>query len=316
MNIVKNITLGLVMAAVLPVSAGEKIDQSLSASGVSQIEIENVRGDIKVTGGSSDKVTVTGELDDQTEDFIFKQQGSQLLIKVKVPRHLDGNDRGNGSKLDINIPQGIKVIFNGVSTDLSVTNTNSSAEIRTVSGDVKVDQLVDYIELTTVSGDVESKDLSGKINISTVSGEIDDQSSQGRLQLKTVSGSIETSSDANEVFLNTVSGDVEANLAKIDELVVATVSGDVDSQFELNDDGNVKLSSVSGDYKLGLQENVQASFRLSSSAGGSFSNKITHDKAQEAKYGPSAKLNFETGNASSSIRATTVSGDVELYTKK
>ena len=72
------------------------------------------------------------------------------------------------------------------------------------------------------------------------------------------------------------------------------------------------MSSISGDLALKLQKNVQASFRLSASAGGDIINKITGQKANKAKYGPSSKLQFETGSANANVRASTVSGAISV----
>ena len=136
--------------------------------------------------------------------------------------------------------------------------------------------------------------------------------SSGRALFKTVSGNLNANSSANEISANTVSGDIELKLAKVDELIVSTVSGGFFSQLSLNDNGLVKMSSVSGDLTLDFKNEVQASFNLKTNAGGNIVNELTSAKAKRAKYGPSAKLSFETGNASSSVRASTVSGRIEV----
>jgi hypothetical protein len=61
---------------------------------------------------------------------------------------------------------------------------------------------------------------------------------------------------------------------------------------------------------LEFQKDIAADFRLRANAGGNLVNKLTNDEAEEAKYGPSAKLYFQTGNANSSVSVSTVSGNV------
>ncbi|MBA6392066.1 hypothetical protein H4J38_14920 [Colwellia sp. BRX10-3] len=56
----------------------------------------------------------------------------------------------------------------------------------------------------------------------------------------------------------------------------------------------------------------QASFNLKNNAGGDIVTGLTSAKAKRVKYGPSSTLSFETGNASSSVRASTVSGLIEV----
>ncbi len=115
---------------------------------------------------------------------------------------------------------------------------------------------------------------------------------------------------ANEVFVNNISGKTELELAKVDEFKLSTVSGDSEVSLFLQTNGVVKASSVSGTVELDFQQAIEADFRLKANAGGDLINKLTKQKAQKAKYGPSSKLYFQTGNANGSVRVSTVSGDV------
>lgn len=292
--------------------AGEHVDESMSLGSVKHITIENLRGEVTIIGNSGDTVSVTGELDDKAKGLTFEKSGSRIIIKVEVP-HNNHNDWGaDGSNLTIEIPQHVRVSFKGVSSDINISNFTNGSEVQTVSGDISAKNLMQQVELATVSGNIESKNLSGKIRLSSVSGDIHDRNSAGRAHFKTVSGSLSSSSSANEISANSVSGDIELRLAEVDELIVSTVSGQFESQLSLNDNGLLKMSSVSGDLDVEFKNDVQASFNLKANAGGDIVNRLTSAKAQRAKYGPSSKLFFETGNASSSVRASTVSGRIAV----
>lgn len=292
--------------------AGEHVDESMSLGSVKHITIENFRGEVTIIGNSGDTVSVTGELDDKAKGLTFEKSGSRIIIKVEVP-HNNHNDWGaDGSNLTIEIPQHVRVSFKGVSSDINISNFTNGSEVQTVSGDISAKNLMQQVELATVSGNIESKNLSGKIRLSSVSGDIHDRNSAGRAHFKTVSGSLSSSSSANEISANSVSGDIELRLAEVDELIVSTVSGQFESQLSLNDNGLLKMSSVSGDLDVEFKNDVQASFNLKANAGGDIVNRLTSAKAQRAKYGPSSKLFFETGNASSSVRASTVSGRIAV----
>jgi len=295
--------------------AGENIDQSLLADDVNSVVIENLRGEVNILGWDKNEVSIKGELDDKAKGLIFERKGSSIKIKVKMPKYGNFSWKEAGSDLVIKLPKHLRVTFSGVSSDVELTNLNKSAEIKTVSGDIKAENLSDYVELASVSGTIKSQNLSGKIQLTTVSGRIKDVDSEGRLQLKSVSGDISSTSAASEVFANTVSGDIDLSLVDIDELSISTVSGDAKSQMSLNDKGLVKMSSVSGNLFQFFQEGVQASFKATASAGGDLINDITSVKAEEAKYGPSSKLQFETGNANARVKASTVSGTVRFSSK-
>ena len=295
--------------------AAETIDQSLPASDVSSVNIENLRGLVTVIGWDKQQIQVQGELDEQAEKFIFEQQGAQVNIKVVMPHQSRGHWQGDGSELTINMPTSVRMTFSGVSSDVVLQNLAQGVEAKTVSGNIKASALSRHIELGTVSGDIKANDMSGKIQMGTVSGDIEDTGSEGRLQLQAVSGNVESDSSAKEVVVNTVSGNIDLNLHLVDELEISSVSGNSQAQMQLNDNGTVKLSSVSGDLRVQFQQQIQANFRLTANAGGELINKLTSDKAKHAKYGPGSKLNFSTGNGNSSVRASTVSGNIRVSSK-
>jgi len=304
---------GLALAvASAQVSAGEKISETLSIDSATSVSIENLRGKVSIIGWEKDIVSVVGELDDKAEGFIFEKDGNDIIVKVEMPHNFNSGWGDHGSKLTINVPNDIRVDFTGVSSDVKVADLAKRTEIKTVSGDIEAREVEEHIELTSVSGNVNSHNLAGKINISTVSGDVKDKKSTGRLSLKSVSGNIYTDSKATEISLTSVSGEVDFTLAATDELVLSTVSGDIDGSLSLENDGLLKMSSVSGDIEVKFTNDVQASFRLKSNAGGDLKNGITDDRMQRAKYGPSAKLSFETGNASASVKGSTVSGRIKV----
>ncbi len=297
--------------------AGEKVDQQLNVAANSNITIENVRGKITITGWNKNEVSVTGELDEKAEKFIFEKNDNGILIKVVTPRDIGHGSYSNedGSNLVINLPQNARVNFDGISTDVKAKNLQHGSELKSVSGDIVAVNLADHIEISTISGDINTIDLSGKISLNSVSGEISDKNSQGRLRIEAVSGNIAAISNANNVSAHAVSGEIKLNLQKVDELELNTVSDDVNVILSLNNDGIIKANSVSGDINLFFQNNVQASFRLSSSVNDDIVNKLTDKKAKTAKYGPGASLNFATGNGNGSVRINTVSGDIKVAKK-
>jgi len=290
--------------------AGEKVDASLDSDGVNAVTIENLSGEVTIIGWDKSSVTIKGELDDKAEELIFEQVGNTINIKVELPNRSSWNS--NGSELTIHMPSNIRMSFEGISSDVYLKNLNNDVNVKTVSGDIKATDLNEHIELSSVSGTIKSFKLKGKVNLSTVSGDIVDKDSSGRLQLQAVSGEITSQSTANEVFVNNISGNTELNLSKIDELRVSGVSGDTEISLHLQNNGVVKASSVSGEVELDLQNDVSADFRLKANAGGDLVNKLTDHKANRAKYGPSSKLYFQTGNAKGSVRVSTVSGDVVI----
>lgn len=292
----------------IPSIAGEKVDESLAISDAISVSIENLSGEVTVTGWNKPYVTVKGELDDKAEKLIFEQVGNTVNIQVVLPNQ--GKWNSTGSDLVIHMPSKLRMNFEGVSSDIELSNLSHSVTVKTVSGDIQAKDVAQHVELGTVSGNIKTDTVTGKVSLSTVSGDIDDNNSIGRLQLQAVSGEISSKSNANEVFASNISGNTKLNLGQVDELKVSTVSGDNSIKLVLQKNGMVKASSVSGSIILNFQPSIAADFRLRASAGGELVNKITSDEAKNAKNGSRSKLYFQTGNANGSVRIDTVSGDV------
>lgn len=314
MNILQS-SIILLAASSFMAFAGEKIDKSMTVKDVTSVEVENLRGQVKIVGKSTDTIKVKGELDDDAEGFTFEQNGSVVLIKVEMPRHLSNNWSRNETKLEVSLPEHLNVSFSGVSTDLALSGIKADVNANSVSGNIKIDDVGKRLEVSSVSGDIMAKNLGKSTHLSSVSGNVLTSGSSGQLFVKTVSGDIDATTTATQVEAKNVSGEIELSLGDVDELVMSTVSGDVDVDLALNDDGKIKLSSVSGDFELNFTNDVQAIFRLRANAGGDLINRLTNDRAVEDKYGPSSRLSFETGNGSSRVNGSTVSGNVELNRK-
>ncbi len=302
----------LTVACALPSWAGEPIDERMSADGLSLINIENLKGKVTIIGSDTDEVTIKGKLGESADRFVFEKSGNTLLAKVIEDKGYDYRNNDGGTVFTVKMPASLTMNFEGVSSDVNVKDLTGNVDVKTVSGDIEAKNLTESIDLSTVSGDIDSRNLSGKIRLSAVSGEIDDRNSSGRLRLKAVSGNLRSTSSAKEINLAAVSGDMDFTFGEVEELVISSVSGDVDGSLSLMNNGEVKMSGVSSDIALEFQEDINAEFRLTASAGGDLVNRITNDKVQRAKYGPSSKLNFSAGNGSAYVRGNVVSGEIKV----
>ena len=90
------------------------------------------------------------------------------------------------------------------------------------------------------------------------------------------------------------------------------VSGDINLSLKLADSGELKASSVSGDMAFTFGAIPNASFDITTNAGGDIVNRISNDKPTESRWGTSSELNFEVGTGSARVGLTTVSGTVEI----
>jgi len=287
-------TLSLGLASIMisaPVQAGEQVDRFLDVNPDGAVHIHNVRGDVAIKGWSDDRVRVSGDLDDLTEEFIFETDGKITTIRVEIEKR--SISYGDGSDLDIWVPKASKIWFDGVSTDIEVRDIAGGTSIKSVSGDIKGESLSQRIGINTVSGDVELEDSTAEIKVTTVSG------------------SIEINVVALRASLNTVSGDIEAELDDFERLSAESVSGDIELSGQLLSDGGVNIESVSGDIRLQLSGKLDAEIQASTAMSGDIDNRLNGEKPKD-KFPGGARLSTKIGDGTARVRIGTVSGDIRL----
>jgi len=311
-TVLQSMSIVAMSIASLSTYAGERVDKSIDVDGASQVYIENQRGRVSIEGYSGSTLELTGTLDDKAEELIFKKQGNRVRVVVAVPRQNGYNNNRNGSNLVLKVPRQLGINFEGVSSDVAISNIDSDVYIKTISGDISAQKLLSHADMNSVSGNIDASGLQGKINLHSVSGNITDKQSSGKLSITVVSGDIETQSSAQDIRLEAISGNIEAKLTSVSDLEMKTISGDADVILALEKQGTAKMSSVSGDYTLEFEGDIDADFRLKTNAGGNIKNRLTSDKATKGKYVPSSKLSFTVGDGSGSVRGSTVSGSFTL----
>lgn len=284
--------LGLAFLAVpLMALAGEKVDQSLAVPNDAVIQIENTRGKVAIAGWDKSEVEVVGELDDLAEKLIFEVDDKHVLIKVKIPQK--NVNWGDGSDLRIRVPEGSRLGFNGVSSDVELKGVTGGASLRTVSGDIEISNVTNQLIANSVSGDIKVSGATGKVQFSTISGDMD-------LTMTT-----------RQLRLDTVSGDVDVRLSDFSDLSAESVSGELTIDGKLATQGRVEISSVSGDVNLKLAEPVNARLNVRTGIGGDITNDINDDQPRDLFPGQQ-ELKTTAGDGSGNISIRTVTADVKL----
>ncbi len=213
-------------------------DKALAAG--SQVSINNVNGDIKVTPSTTGKVDIVGikhgsgsELDHIKAEVIESSHGISVCVihddddsscddsGRHSRNHGDRNwDRGR-IDLEVAVPANVVVSAGSVSGDIDITGAHGDIDVNSVSGDVHMSHLhANGISARSVSGDVQVG--------------VDELSEHGDLEF------------------TTVSGDVTLDLPKAlnADLSMTTVSGDIDSDFPLTL-GNGRMSRRGVNARIG-----------------------------------------------------------------
>jgi DUF4097 and DUF4098 domain-containing protein YvlB len=180
------------------------------------IRVENVSGDIRVTGYDGSAIEVKGFKEGRDKDLIDVEDTStadSVTLKVRYPHN--GNCDAS-IRFELLVPRSTRYQFD---------------------------------RLSTASGDISVKDIAGRLKIDSASGEITVDRAQGDVQASTASGDMRVKGIKGTVNANSASGDVEVEIVKLEgtsQLKVSTASGDVSLRLPPNPDVEIDMSTVSG----------------------------------------------------------------------
>ena len=171
------------------------VSATASATGMKRIVFENPRGNIKVTGGDSKEVTVTGH----------KQ--------VRAYRREEADATNSSTQVEI-VPQGDRLVVRTnqdripnnqrISCDLEVTVPRGMAvESRSSNGDHQVDDIDGDVEITSSHGDVRLARVGGNVRL--------DISRSDLIRATDIKGRIDLQGRGSDVELENIAGQVTIN---------------------------------------------------------------------------------------------------------
>lgn len=286
------------MLGALPIAtlaAEDRIDRTMAAEPQGEVQISNVSGTIDVRGWDRNEVKVTGDLGDDVERVDIDSSKGRTVIKVVLPR---GSTHDGDADHEIQVPRNSAIEVSAVSADVSTRGVLGTQRIKSVSGEISADVAGDNSEIRSVSGDI------------TVHGSGKPLS----LRLSTVSGSIDLSNAAGKLDAVTVSGDARLQLGELTEVRGRTTSGSFDLRGKLSRDGRVEVEAVSGDISLSLPGVEGLSTEIESFSG-DITGCLAKNVERVSKYGPGKRLTIRTVESGATVRAKTLSGDIEICNK-
>jgi DUF4097 and DUF4098 domain-containing protein YvlB len=207
------------------------------------LDLQNVAGDITVTGGGGDDVKIDAvkrvrhpneaegkallsEIEIQVAD-----RSGRVEVRTEYPRRRNWS---GGVDFTVSVPRDASVSLRSVSGNVKVTNVNGELRAETVSGDIITMTTKKLRWAKTVSGDVEvSEAEADELSVGSVSGDV----TVNRLK-------------GSGFEAQTVSGDVRLADVEIDHATLRSVSGDLDYAGRLARNGRYQFQSHSGDIRV------------------------------------------------------------------
>jgi DUF4097 and DUF4098 domain-containing protein YvlB len=276
----------------------QPISEHRAATASARVSINNVRGQIRVTGWERNEVQVGGTLGEGSKLEITGDDGS---IDIRVNNDKEGSGwswwGGNGPKSDtvllLHVPRGASLDVSAVSADVEVDGIAGSREVgvESVSGDVQVSARAERWSISSVSGDIVARGEARNAQVETVSGDITADGVSGELTAETVSGTA-----------HLVAG-------KVSRLNASSVSGDLRIELAPMSGSRVDVESMSGDVGLTMPADLSARIEAET-----FSGSIHSDFGEvvDEEHGPGSRLRATVGGGDATINAETFSGDLEL----
>lgn len=316
-SIVTLLPLVLAAAQSSPALAQDPINESRTVAPNERISLDVRRGEVRIQPSSDGVFRVRGTLDEEAEGYVLESSGGTTRFEVELPRSSggwgwdDADDVEFPSDLDIELPAGASLEFQGVSTTVIVTGITGGSEIATVNGRIDASNLSERVELSTVNGSILSTGNSGRLEMNSVNGEIVDTGSSGRAAYSAVNGDLTITSAASEVEIDTVNGDVTLLLQGTQALALETVNGDFDVTLAGTTSPQIQGSSVSGDLAFVLAAGLDARVSLETHSG-DIENGLSDAQPEGERFGPRESLQFTVGQGSGEIELRSISGSLSL----
>ena len=276
----------------------ERISRKVRVGRDGRVTIANISGDIAVTGGGGDEVSIEavkrtrGDRSELAEvEVVIEERAGRVEIRAEHTRFR--NRRGDSASVDFTV----------------TVPSSASVDAHSVSGSVKVSGVRGSVRAESVSGDVTTTDTPNLELAKSVSGDVSltGAAADGDLTAGSVSGNITAKGlKARGLDLNSVSGDVLLTDVACERLMVKSVSGSIEYTGSIVRTGRYEINTHSGDVRLTLSN--PPGFELTAN---SFSGAVRSDLPLTIG-GDSGDRGVRAGRERHNMRATFGDGSATL----
>jgi DUF4097 and DUF4098 domain-containing protein YvlB len=275
--------IGTLAALTLAVMATHT-DTTIAVKAGTRLELGNFGGSIAVSTWSKNAVRVVAEHSSRVEIRI-ESSGSTLGIEAQ-------HSRGFPSTVDyqLTVPRGMALDLSGVSTDVSVENSEGEVKIESVQGEVSVTGGTKSVSASSVEGEVHVRGASGRVTCSSVNGGVHIEKTTGPVAASSVNG---------EIVLDGVDSK---------EVDASTINGTVRYDGVIKDGGSYRFSTHNGDVSVAVPEQADATISVATFSG-DFSSEFKI-QLQETRHGK--RFNFTLGNGGARIELESFQGSIRL----
>ena len=274
------------------------------------LDLQNVAGDITVTGGGGDDVKIDAV---KRVRHPNETEGKALLSEITI----EVADRSGRVEVRTEYPRR-RNWSGGVDFTVSVPR-DASVALRSVSGNVKVTNINGELRAESVSGDIVTMTTKKLRWAKTVSGDVDvSEAEADELSVGSVSGDVTVNRLKGSGFdAQTVSGDLRLTDVDFDHASLRSVSGDIDYAGRLARNGRYQFQSHSGDIRVTPADSKGFAIEASTFSGDVRSDyALTLQSSQGNSLAPGPGRNRAVrgsfGDAGATLTLQSFSGDIVL----
>jgi DUF4097 and DUF4098 domain-containing protein YvlB len=283
----------------------DRVSRRIKLSPNGSVSVTNISGDITVTAGSGDEVSI------EAVKRAHRGQLGDVSIDInEAPSRVDVRTNYVGRNSDVSVDYTIAV------------PASASVEVHSVSGDVKVTGAKGLVRIESVSGNITAAGTPRLERAKSVSGDVTltDAAGEGDISLGSISGTIRAKGlKSRGVDVSSVSGEVTLASIACERLDAKSMSGDLDYEGTLARSGRYNLNSHSGSVRLVLTN--ASGFDLDASTfSGSFHSDLpltiggdVDRTREERRHGMNnQRVHATFGDGSAVITIRTFSGDINI----
>jgi hypothetical protein len=249
---------------------------SLDFDAVTALRVRLIAGSVAVMATGDRPSVVVSDISGRPLQIGQEDDGTLTIAyeKLSWERLLDWlNPLHDTAAVTVTVPADCPVQLGVVSASAVVCGLSAGASVKGVSGEITLDGVTGDVQAETVSGALEGRDVDGAIRFKSVSGGL--TLADGALAL------------------------LEAD----------NVSGQISADVTLEDNGDMRINTVSGAVTVRLPADSDAAVRLRSTGGNVRSE---FDSLRAATPYWSHTVSGNVGDGSGSVSVTSVSGAVTL----
>jgi hypothetical protein len=218
----------LLISAAVAADVTKTEEMSFEVNDGARISLENINGDIRVTGGSGKTVHVVADKKADTQEYLDKLEiavdadSDYIRIETKHPKSGDrwfkwGHSDGGSVSYRLTVPSDVRLDrISTVNGEVTIEAVSGTVKAETVNGSLEAEGLLSDVDLETVNGSVtasfEELGSGQRVSAEAVNGKIVimlPAAASARINAETVNGSI----DADDFGLQAEKGFVGRNLS-------------------------------------------------------------------------------------------------------